>query len=320
MRDEDAVSRVKEELREKPLRIGVSTRSLFSLELEHKIFETQGVDAYCKYQIENEMVPIPEGAAFEVIKRLLSLNEEGQKPYIEIVVMSKNSPDLSLRAFNSITKYGLNIKLGSFTSCRSLSPYLPAWNIDLFLSNDDKDVQAAAGSVTAAAKLGPKPTSSCRQELPDEVRIAFDGDAVVFSDESDLIFKNKGLTAFIEHETLNAQQPMSEGPFGGFLKKLSKLRAIYMNDKGVSKVRIGIVTARNAPAHARVVHTFRAWGTPADEAHFVGPNTKGPILKAMGAHIFFDDQLKHVTGAADAVPAGHVPGPHSSDELVIPAG
>ena len=162
MRDKDEVNGVKDELRDKPLRIGVSTRSLFSLELKHEIFETQGVDAYCKYQLENEMVPIPEGAAFEVIKRLLSLNEEGQKPYIEIIVMSKNSPDLSLRAFNSITEYGLNIKLGSFTSGRSLSPYLPAWNIDLFLSNYDKDVQAAVGSVTAAAKLGPKPTSSNR--------------------------------------------------------------------------------------------------------------------------------------------------------------
>lgn len=320
MKSNNAISQIKHELRSKPLRIGVSTRALFSLEIEHKIFEEEGVAAYCKYQLENEMEIIPEGAAFEIIKRLLSLNEIGHDPYIEIILMSKNSPDLSLRAFNSITKYGLNVKLGSFTSGRSLSPYLPAWNIDLFLSNDGGDVQAAAESSTAAAKLGPKPTSSNEQELADEVRIAFDGDAVVFSDESDLVFKNKGLKAFIEHETLNAQKPMGEGPFGNFLKKLSKLRAIYMNDNGVSKVRIGIVTARNAPAHARVVHTFRAWGTPADEAHFVGPNTKGPILKAMGAHIFFDDQLKHVIGAADAVPAGHVPGPHRPDDLIIPAG
>ncbi|SDZ53483.1 5'-nucleotidase [Jannaschia faecimaris] len=150
--------------------------------------------------------------------------------------------------------------------------------------------------------------------------IAFDGDAVVFSEESDLIYKNDGLKAFFEHEQINAKNPMNAGPFGQFLKKLSELRAEHIFEPGVSKVRIGLVTARNAPAHERVIHTLRAWGAPADEAHFVGPNSKAPFLRAMGAHIFFDDQEKHVLGAASVVAAGHVPGPHSPDQVVIPAG
>ena len=143
---------------------------------------------------------------------------------------------------------------------------------------------------------------------------------MVFSAESDEIYKKKGLQAFLEHEAENATNPMAGGPFGKFLQKLSVLRQVYMNDLGVSRVRIGIVTARNAPAHARVIHTLRAWGTAADEAHFVGTREKAPILKAFGAHIFFDDQEKHVLGAAGIVPSGHVPGPHDSNSPVIPAG
>jgi 5'-nucleotidase len=154
----------------------------------------------------------------------------------------------------------------------------------------------------------------------DEVRIALDGDAVVFSPESDEIYKKQGLAAFLKNEQENATKAMERGPFGNFLNKLSLLRSIYMNEEGASRVRVAIVTARNAPAHERVIRTLRAWGTPADEAHFVGTRDKAPILKAFGAHIFFDDQEKHVVGASSVVPAGLVPGPHSPDKPVIPAG
>lgn len=309
---------IRETLRSQPLRIGISTRALFNLEEEHAVFQSQGVEAYSKLQLEREDTLIGKGPGFEVVERLLRLNEPDQKPYVEVFLLSRNSPDLSLRAFNSIDHYGLGIKAGSFTSGRSLGPFISAWELDLFLSNEIADVKAAIPGA-AAAKLGTAPEA--RQEDPgDEVRIAFDGDAVVFSAESDEIFKLQGLHAFLTHERENAKKPMSGGPFGKFLRKLSILRQIFMNDAGVSRVRIAIVTARNAPAHARVVHTLRDWGTPADEAHFVGVRTKGPILEALGAHIFFDDQLKHVLGASQVVPAGHVPGPHDPDEPIIPAG
>ncbi|MCX7322007.1 MAG: 5'-nucleotidase [Hyphomicrobiales bacterium] len=312
------IEELKERLRSHPLRIGVSTRALFDLEEEHRVFEAEGVHAYAQMQRDREDVIVQKGAGFEVIERLLKLNETGMKPYVQVVLLSKNSPDLSLRAFHSIEYYGLTVSTGSFTSGASLGPFIPAWEIDLFLSNDHADVQAAVNAKAAAARLGPVPTS-WERATNDEVRIAFDGDAVVFSAESDEIYKQHGLDAFRKHEQENAQKPMQGGPFGEFLKKLSILREIYMRDDGVSKVRIGIVTARDSAAHARVVHTLRAWGTPADEAHFVGVWSKAPILKAFGAHIFFDDQEKHVLGAASVVPAGHVPGPHSPDDPIIPA-
>ncbi|MHC2275364.1 5'-nucleotidase [Bradyrhizobium diazoefficiens] len=309
---------IRETLRSQPLRIGISTRALFNLEGEHAVFQSQGVDAYSALQLEREDTLIGKGPGYEVVERLLRLNEPDQKPYVEVFLLSRNSPDLSLRAFNSIEHYGLGIKAGSFTSGRSLGPFISAWELDLFLSNEITDVQAAIEAGAAAAKLGTAPEA--RQKDPsDEVRIAFDGDAVVFSAESDELFKNQGLQAFLAHERENAKTPMSGGPFGKFLRKLSILRKIFLDEKGVSRVRIAIVTARNAPAHARVVHTLRDWGTPADEAHFVGVRSKGPIVQALGAHIFFDDQIKHVLSASGVVPSGHVPGPHDPDEPIIPA-
>lgn len=307
-----------ENLRSTPLRIGISTRALFNLEEEHEVFVSQGVQAYSALQLSRESTLIERGTGFEVVERLLALNVPNSKPYVEVILLSRNSPDLSLRAFKSIEHYGLAIKTGSFTSGRSLGPFIPAWEVDLFLSNEAVDVQAAVSAGTAAARLGVVPPD--RQEIRQgEVRIAFDGDAVVFSPESDEIYKRDGIQAFLRHERENATKPMAGGPFGNFIKKLSILRRIYLGADGVSSVRVAIVTARNAPAHERVIQTLRAWGTPADEAHFVGAREKAPILKAYGAHIFFDDQEKHVLGASAVVPAGLVPGPHPADEPVIPA-
>lgn len=308
----------RERLRQSPLRIGVSSRALFSLEEENRIFEEEGVATYCKHQLDSEDTILSQGSAFPVVKRLLALNDDARKPLMEIILMSKNSPDLSLRAFNSIENYNLPIKLGSFTSGRPLAPFVQAWGIDLFLSNDPADVAAAVQAGSAAAKLG-QPPSVLEDDDPDEVRIAFDGDAVLFSAESDEIYKKRGLDAFIAHEVSKAKEPMAGGPFGSFLKKLSLLRSVHLNDQHVSKVRISIVTARSAPTHKRVIHTLRAWGTPVDEAHFVGANPKGPILRAARAHILFDDQEKHVLGAADHVASGHVPGPHDAEAPVVPA-
>lgn len=306
-------------LKRNPLRIGISTRALFDLEEEHRLFERDGVRAYAALQLDREGVVLEKGAGFEVVERLLALNEVESHPCVEVILLSQNSPDLSLRAFKSINHYGLAVKTGSFTSGRSLAPFVPAWSIDLFLSNADADVKGAVSGGAAAARLGLSPKD--RDETPPgEVRVAFDGDAVVFGPESDTIYKEKGLEAFLEHEVANASNPMTRGPFGNFLHKLSELRRAFLDENNVSKVRIALVTARNAPAHERVIRTLRAWGTPADEAHFVGSHEKAPILKALGAHIFFDDQEKHVLGAAAVVPAGHVPGPHDPNAPVIPAG
>jgi len=302
-----------------PLIIGVSTRAMFDLEEEHAVYVNEGVAAYAKLQRDREKIALLPGSAFEVTRRLLALNPPQEKKLVEVILLSKNSPDLSLRAFHSFQHHGLPIKRGSFTSGRSVAPFVRAWNIDLFLSNDDGDVRAAVQAGTAAAKLGPSPPLTA--QIPsDEVRFALDGDAVVFSEASDKIYKEQGLEAFLQHEQENAAVPMERGPFGRtFLPKLAELRRLFMKPDGTSRVRIAIVTARNAPAHERVIRTLRAWGTPADEAHFVGTHEKAPILLATGAHIFFDDQEKHVKGASEVVSAGLVPGPHSPASPIIPA-
>lgn len=301
-------SQMKDSRPDLPLMVGVSTRALFDLEEEHRIFRDEGVEAYADYQRQREKDCLRPGAAFEVVKRLLSLNEEGSGgKNVEVILISRNSPDLSIRAIHSASELGLAVQRGSFTSGRNVAPYVRAWGLDLFLSSDEEDVRDTVAGETAAARLGTAPLHQSDGPA-DEVRIAFDGDAVVFSPASDLIYETRGLQAFFDHERENARIPMERGPFGNFLHKLSALRNRFMRKDGTSRVRIAIVTARNAPAHERVVYTLRAWGTPADEAHFVGTHSKAPFLESFGAHIFFDDQEKHVLGAASVVASGHVPG------------
>jgi 5'-nucleotidase len=302
-----------------PLIVGVSTRAMFDLTEEHRVFRKEGLAAYATLQLKRELEPLKPGAAFEVTRRLLALNECGSSPVVEVILLSKNSPDLSLRAFHSFEHYQLPIQHGSFISGRSLAPFATAWSVDLFLSNDTEDVCEAAAAGIAAATLGKAP-SAISDEPEDEVRFALDGDSVVFSEASDDLYKKDGLAKFHEYERVHAMVPMDRGPFGKtFLPKLAQLRAMFMREDGTSRVRIAIVTARNAPAHERVIHTLRAWGTPADEAHFVGSHAKGPILRATRAHIFFDDQEKHIRGASGILPAGLVPGPHVPGHPIIAA-
>lgn len=305
-------------LRKDPIRIGISSRALFELSAEHALFKDEGVDEYAAYQREHEGQLLSPGVGFPLVSRLLSLNPNEGLPFVEVILLSRNSPDLSLRALESARVHGLAIKHGSFTSGRPLAPYLSVWKIDLFLTGSAMDAQLAVNSGLGAVHLT-DPSHPSQGPQTGEVRVAFDGDAVIFSDESDKIFVRSGLKSFLDHEVEHATEAMAPGPLGAFLKKLSLLRARYMGADGASKVRIAVVTARNAPAHARVVHTLREWGTPADEVHFVGRNTKGPFLAAFGAHIFFDDQVSHIRGAEGLVPSAHVPGPHHENEPVLPA-
>ena len=306
-----------------PLIIGVSTRALYDLTEEHEVFRAHGHAAYADIQLKREDQVLKPGVAFEVTQRLLKLNKGLSTPVVIVVLLSKNSPDLSIRAFRSCVYYNLSVKHGSFTSGRSVAPYVPAWNVDLFLSNDSADVRSVFAAGIAAAHFGtalPVLVTENAYDFPaDEVRLAFDGDAVLFSAASDQIYKEQGLACFLEHEVAQAMNPMAPGPLGKtFLPKLALLREMFMREDGTSRVRISLITARNAPAHERVVNTFRAWGTPADEAHFVGSTAKGRFLAATRAHIFFDDQLKHVESAGAFVPSGLVPGPHDPSNLIIP--
>lgn len=285
--------------------VGISSRALFDLEEENKIFVENGLNAYEEYQITHENDILKPGTAFPLIKALHNLNC-GDERLTEIIVMSKNSANTSLRIFNSIEQYGLDISRAALVGGASISPYLGAFKTDLFLSADEEDVQEAINANIAAGII------CSHEELPidatleiDQIRIAFDGDAVIFSDESEKIYQEEGLSAFAEYERQNAQKPLPEGPFAKLLKTLSLVQKKFSDEN--MPIRTALVTARNAPAHERVIRTLRAWDVRIDEAFFLGGITKSEVLKAFGANIFFDDQTAHTDPASKLVPSARVP-------------
>ena len=285
--------------------IGVSSRALFDLEEENKIFTDNGLEAYSQYQIEHEDDILKPGTAFPLIKALQKLNADGNN-LTEILIMSKNSADTSLRIFNSIEHYKLNISRAALVSGAPIAPYLDAFKTDLFLSANDKDVQEAinaniaAGIICDHSQLPINPDGNIEQ-----IRIAFDGDAVIFSDESEKIYQAEGLEAFAIHEQKNAQNPLPEGPFAKLLKTISLIQQKFPENS--APIRTALVTARNAPAHERVIRTLRAWNVRIDEVFFLGGIEKSEVLRAFGAHIFFDDQVVHTDPASKLVPSARVP-------------
>lgn len=311
---------------DKRMVIGVSSRALFDLSRENEIFEKQGLEAYCSYQVEHEQDILKPGPGFDLIKALLQLNERvREENLVEVIIMSRNSPDTSLRVFNAIEHYGLPITRAVLASGASLAPYLAAFHTDLFLSAYEDDVQCAVDNGIAAgiicteyacgtgyslhggARVIPMPGMENLHpwNREQQIRIAFDGDAVLFADDSEKIFKECGLNAFEENERIHAREPLEEGPFAGFLRKLSDLQRELGEEN--CPIRTALVTSRSAPAHERVIRTMRAWNVRVDEAFFLGGLEKRDVLKAFGAQIFFDDQSVHTVSASQAVPAARVP-------------
>ena len=309
---------------EKKMVIGVSSRALFDLTVENEIFEQQGLEAYCRYQVEHEQDILKPGPGFGLIKSLLKLNEYSpNRDLVEVIIMSRNSPDTSLRVFNAIAHYGLSITRSVLVSGAALAPYLTAFHTDLFLSAYEDDVQSAIDSGIAAGiictehrgcgvpaqvipiQAGIAAENGIMTQEVCQIRIAFDGDAVIFTDESELIFREKGLNAFEENEKIHAREPLAKGPFAQFLKKLSDLQKELGTEN--CPIRTALVTSRSAPAHERVIRTMRSWNVRVDEAFFLGGLEKKDVLKAFGAQIFFDDQSVHTASAAQAVPAARVP-------------
>ena len=283
--------------------IGIASRALFDLEDSNRVFEEEGLDAYRRYQFEREKEPLEQGTAFPLVEALLKLNDKAGKKVVEVIVMSRNSPYTGLRVFNSITHYGLAVTRAAFSGGTPLSPYLGAFKVDLFLSKSEEDVQQAVdGGVAAAVLYAPPQIPGTRGE---QIRIAFDADAVLFSEASELIYKRDGIEAFWAHEKDHAEIPLEAGPFAKLLVTLSYLQRHFAPES--SPVRIAIVTARNSPAHERVIRTLRRWDVHVDEAFFLGGVSKDEVLQAYGAHIFFDDQDIHLADASKVVPSARVP-------------
>jgi 5'-nucleotidase len=293
-----------------PLVIAISSRALFNLEDSHRVFEEEGLGAYQQYQISKEDQPLEQGDAFLLVQKLLGLNKLLDESPVQVILLSRNSADTGLRVFNSIQHYGLDISRAAFSGGESPYRYISAFNSHLFLSTDGADVRQALESGVAAATILPSEKSVTPNE---KLKIAFDGDAVLFSDDSEKIFKNKGLAAFTENEKQAANEPLSGGPFKPILAALQQIQMAF--PPGESPLRTCLVTARAAPAHERVVRTLRAWNIRIDESLFLGGLDKGEFLRAFDADVFFDDQEGHCESARNHVATGHVPHGISNEKI-----
>lgn len=284
--------------------VAISSRALFDLDAGHRIFEQEGVEAYHRYQIGHEEEVLQPGIAFPLVQKLLALNRgHDLAPSVEVILLSRNSADTGLRIFNSIRHYQLDITRAAFTRGESTHRYVAAFGAHLFLSSNPEDVKSALAAGYAAATI--LPSNAGKKDTTAQLRIAFDGDAVLFADDSERIYRSEGLDAFEQNELAAAKQPMSGGPFKDFLAALHRIQSSY--PEGGSPLRTALVTARSAPAHERVIRTLRAWNIRIDEALFLGGLDKGEFLKAFGADIFFDDQQGHCDSASRHVATGHVP-------------
>ncbi len=285
--------------------VAISSRALFDLEASNRVFEEQGVAAYHAYQRDHEEEVLQPGVAFTLVQKLLALNRrEPQRHRVEVILLSRNTADTGLRVFHSIRHYGLDITRAAFTGGESTYPYVPTFGAHLFLSTNPQDVSKVLAEGYAAATIVPSQVGRAGQKT-DQLRIAFDGDAVLFSDEAEQVYKRDGLDAFHSSESSAAHEPLSGGPFKNFLAALHRIQSEYPMEH--SPIRTALVTARGAPAHERVIRTLRAWDIRIDEALFLGGLEKGEFLKTFGADIYFDDQQSHVRSAQQHVAAGHVP-------------
>lgn len=282
--------------------IAISSSALFDLRESDEVFREQGLKAYANYQIEREDDPLAPGDAFPLVRKLLKLNETlGDKGRVEVILLSRNTADTGLRVFNSIEHHQLPIIRAAFTGGRSPYRYMKPFGCQLFLSTNPIDVTDALDNGMAAANILPRSQAQADSEI---LRFAFDGDAVLFSDEAERVYQSEGLDAFARSEKNAANTPLTGGPFKAFLAELHQLQSEFA--KGECPIRTALVTARSAPAHERVIKTLRSWNIRLDESLFLGGMNKTEFLGAYDADVFFDDQAEHCRLANEVVTTGHV--------------
>ena len=278
--------------------VAISSRALFDLEEENQVFEQSDDRAYMRLQLERLELPAKPGVAFSLVKKLLAFNDEEQQR-VEVVMLSRNDPVSGLRVFKSVERHNLKVARGVFTRGREPYRYLTPLQANLFLSAQPSDVREALKLGFPAATVATH-AAQAQDHYPNEVRIAFDGDAVLFSDEAERVYQTAGLPAFQQHEKDKAALPLSAGPF------MPLLAALQQEGTPRMRVRTALVTARSAPAHERAIRTLMSWNISVDEAMFLGGLDKGEFLREFEPDFFFDDQTGHIESAAVHVPAGHV--------------
>jgi 5'-nucleotidase len=281
--------------------VAISSRALFDFEEENTVFEQGDDRQYMDLQLQRLETPARPGVAFSLVKKLLAFNDV-QTQRVEVVILSRNDPVSGMRVFRSAQHYGLSIQRGSFTRGQAPWRYLKPLRANLFLSTHLADVRAALDAGVPAAQVYPQSVHASDAH-PHEVRIAFDGDAVLFSDEAERVFQSEGLSAFQAHEARKASQPLSDGPFKPLLAALHRLQS---EGTPHMRIRTALVTARSAPAHERAIRTLMNWNIQVDEAMFLGGLPKGEFLREFEPDFFFDDQTGHIESASRHVPSGHV--------------
>ena len=284
--------------------VAISSRALFDFEEENRLFEATDDHAYMQLQLQRLDQPAPPGVAFSLVHKLLAFNTGSPReaPRVQVVILSRNDPVSGMRVFRSCQHYRLPIERGVFTRGESPWRYLRPLDAHLFLSANEADVRGALAAGVPAARVFPH-SARAREGHPNEVRIAFDGDAVLFSDEAERVYRREGLDAFQDHEQANSQTPLAPGPFKPLLEALQRLQ---LAGSETMRIRTALVTARSAPAHERAIRTLMDWRIEVDEAMFLGGLPKGEFLREFEPDFFFDDQTGHVDSAAAHVPAGHV--------------
>lgn len=298
--------------------IGITATALFDLSEADAVFRNKlkedrdsAIAEYRAFMLKRENHHLNDGTGMPLIKALLDLNKykavEDKNPLVEVVIMSRNSPETGIQVFNNIRTRQLPITRHAFTGGESVTEYLEAFDVDLFLTTSESDAQKVIDSKVCAAALVKEPPLDIEKIPEGQVRIAFDGDAVIFDDKSEFIFKSEGIEGFYKHEDSLQDEPMQEGPYATLLRKLARLQDRLPFSVEYSPVRIAIVTARNAPAEMRVIKTLRNWGVYVDEIFFLGGLEKSKILRAFKAHIFFDDQDTHLETTSKHIPSGKVP-------------
>ena len=293
--------------------VGVASSAMFDLTESDKIFRTEGEDNYRKYQEKNKSAPLDPGIAFSFIKRLLSLNDlspDGDGPLVEVVLLSRNDPDTGLRVMNSIQHHRLSITRAIFQQGLSPYAYINALSISLFLSGNKSDVlEAIAKGLPAGYVMDSKKIDDPNDNT---LRIAFDFDGVIADDASETVMQHGNLSQFHAHETANAMEPHGDGPLKNFLVRISKIQRAEEERRKTdssykNRLRVSIVTARNAPSHERAINTLKSWGVMANDAFFLGGVEKKLVLDVLQPHIFFDDQSNHLVTASEVAPSVHIP-------------
>jgi 5'-nucleotidase len=296
---------------EKRLVIGVASSAVFDLRDADEVFKTRGEEEYRKFQEANLQNPLPKGIAFPFIRRLLSINDlMPNDPLVEVVLLSRNDPDTGLRVMKTIDHYGLGITRAIFMQGKAPYDYIPALSISLFLSANKPDVDAA---ICLGHPAGHVLDSKSDDDDEDKtLRIAFDFDGVLAGDESEAVMQSSGLSEFHAHEVRNVTQPHNPGPLKEFLVRVQRIQSAEEEHKKsnpgyANRIRVSIVTARNAPSHERALNTLKEWGVMANDAFFLGGIEKGKVLGVLKPHIFFDDQSGHLESASAVVPSVHIP-------------